>query len=119
MERLATPVAKWNWPDEGRLDTRQDLRWCSPVKTHIGHTAEGLTATGCGLVLWQSGDPLVGGLVARCAPKQTVSTFPGVRGTPILRRRQHQGGQSGSAGQAECVIPWRRSLTVLQGRTSC
>ena len=26
-----------------------------------------------------------------CAPKQTVKTFPGVKGTRIPRRRQHQG----------------------------
>ena len=30
----------------------------------------------------------------------------------MLRRRQHQGGQPGSAGQARCVIPSGGSLTV-------
>ena len=73
-----------------------------------------------GGMLCQTGGPLVGGMVALCAPEQTVRRSQGgVEGTRILRRRQHRGGLPGSAGQAKCAVPSGGGLTVLQGVTSC
>ena len=57
--------------------------------------------------------------MALCAPKQTAKRSRGGEGTRLLRRRQHRGGQPGSAGQAKCVVPSGGSPTVLQGGTSC
>ena len=44
------------------------------------------------LGVWESGSPLVGGMVAICTPRQPARGFPWVEGTRIPQRRRHRVG---------------------------
>jgi hypothetical protein len=58
-------------------------------------------------------------MVALRASQAGSQRIPEVEGTRILLRRQHRGGQPGSAGQTECVIPSEGISDRAEGRTSC